>query len=254
MRRWEKTVLVDWVCLIIVLPALTAYGQEIKTISFQGKRFTVCRVDPRETKLELYLRDESGTAFTTFDRLDTWLRSRGRQLVFAMNAGMFHPDFSPVGLYVEHGKQLRPLNLRKGKGNFSLMPNGVFAVVDSKATVVESSQYYTLKGQVSLATQSGPLLVIDGRIHQAFMPNSNSRLYRNGVGVSRDGRAVFAITEEPVNFYEFALLFRDGLECPNALFLDGSISSLYAPELGRNDFSMGLGPIIAVTHHLRHQQ
>jgi len=56
----------------------------------------------------------------------------------------------------------------------------------------------------------------------------------------------FAISDEPVTFYEFASLFRDRLKCPEALFLDGSISSLYAPALERDDRLLPLGPIVAV--------
>jgi uncharacterized protein YigE (DUF2233 family) len=67
------------------------------------------------------------------------------------------------------------------------------------------------------------------------------------VGVPSPNVAVFAISEAPINFYEFATMFRDLLHCPDALFLDGTISSLYSPELKRNDFRMDLGPMIGVT-------
>jgi len=62
---------------------------------------------------------------------------------------------------------------------------------------------------------------------------------------------VFAISEEPVNLYEFAVLFRDVLRCPDALYLDGVISSLYAPGLKRSDRKAELGPMIGVVEALR---
>jgi uncharacterized protein YigE (DUF2233 family) len=164
-----------------------------------------------------------------------------------MNAGMYHGDFSAVGLYVSGGQQLAPLNTTNGNGNFFLKPNGVFAVTKTGARVVESSEYPMLHERVILATQSGPLLVRGGKLHPAFNANSESRLFRNGVGVPSPAVALFVISEAPVNFYEFATLFRDKLRCPDALFLDGTISSLHAPELKRSDFRKDLGPIIAVT-------
>jgi uncharacterized protein YigE (DUF2233 family) len=160
---------------------------------------------------------------------------------------MYRPDFSPVGLYVEHGKQLRPLNLASGKGNFCMKPNGVFALMKSGARIVESSRYPTIKRSTIFATQSGPMLVLNGKLHPSFGRNSPSRLMRNGVGVVSPQQVVFAITEDPVNFHEFATFFRDGLHSPNALFLDGSISSLYSPKLKRNDAWAELGPMLAVT-------
>jgi len=184
--------------------------------------------------------------FNSFDAVQSSLAAEGKKLVFAMNAGMYRPDYSPVGLYIENGKELAHLNTANGYGNFCWKPNGVFAVTGSGARVVESSRYPALSGKALLATQSGPMLVIDGRIHPGFKPDSASRLYRNGVGVVSPKEVVFAITEDPVNFYEFAVFFRDGLHCRNALYFDGTVSSLYSEALKRDDRKIGLGPIIGI--------
>jgi uncharacterized protein YigE (DUF2233 family) len=58
--------------------------------------------------------------------------------------------------------------------------------------------------------------------------------------------AVFVISEDPVSFHEFASLFRDTLDCPDALYLDGVISSLHSAKLRRSDARMDLGPILAI--------
>jgi len=236
-----------YVCIAMLILASASPAVEFRSVEFAGKRFTICRVNVREERLQLYHRDESGQPFKRFDRLAPWIESHGRKLVFAMNAGMYHGDFSAVGLFVSEGRQLVPLNTANGEGNFFLKPNGVFAVTEAGACVVEASEYSKLPGHVILATQSGPLLVRSGKLHPAFNAKSESRLFRNGAGVPSTGIAIFAISEDPVNFYEFATLFRDMLHCPDALFLDGTISSLYSPELRRSDFRMDLGPIIAVT-------
>jgi uncharacterized protein YigE (DUF2233 family) len=211
-----------------------------------GKQYTVCRVDIAHEHLQLFLRDDGGQPFKRFDPLEALLEAHGRKLTFAMNAGMYHPDFSPVGLFASAGSELAALNTDPGRGNFFLKPNGVFYLTAAGAGIVESSTYPKLSGPVILATQSGPLLVSRGAIHPAFVPASTSRLIRNGVGVPAPDTAIFAISDEPVNFHEFAVLFRDVLGCPDALYLDGNISSLYSPELRRDDAKWDLGPIIGV--------
>lgn len=225
-------------------------GPPIEAVEYEGHRYTVCTVDLRKFGLELFWRDGHKRPFRGFATLESWLNGKGKRLLFAMNAGMYTEDFAPVGLYVENGKELRPLNLASGSSNFCLKPNGVFAVTDDGAKIVESSKYPTIKGITRLATQSGPMLVIDGKLHPKFGRNSTSRLFRDGVGVLSPDEVVFAITEDPVNFHEFATFFRDGLGCDNALFLDGSICSVYSTALHRCDSMAELGPILAVTGKL----
>jgi uncharacterized protein YigE (DUF2233 family) len=243
LRHATRTAIV----LGVLLVAIGAPAQEVVTTTFAGKRYVICRVDLTKQRLDLFWRDGNKRPFKSFTAVNQWLRPRKRQLLFAMNAGMYREDFSPVGLYVEHGQQLRPLNLASGKNNFCLKPNGVFAMTKSGARVIESSRYPSIQKSTLLATQSGPMLVIDGKLHPAFSRTSTSRLLRNGVGVVSPQKVVFALAEDPVNFYEFATLFRDGLSCRNALFLDGNISSLYSTKLRRNDAWTELGPIIGVT-------
>jgi len=210
-----------------------------------ASRFTTIRVDVRRERIELFLRDDAGRTFKRFDQLKSWLASRNERLRFAMNAGMFEPDLSPVGLLVQAGQEVSPLNLSDGTGNFFLKPNGVFFVSESGARIVESTEYPALAQGVRLATQSGPLLVRHGALHPAISAASTSRLLRNGVGISGD-TIMFVISEQPVNFYEIAIYFRDELHCPDALYLDGVVSSLYSTDLQRNDSRADLGPIVGV--------
>ena len=195
--------------------------------------------------LRLFWRDDGQRPFKTFRRLDAWLRQRGLRLEFAMNAGMYHADFAPVGLLVVDGQELAPLNTARGEGNFFLQPNGVFVVDARGAHVVATSEYVPDVDGLRLATQSGPLLLRRGQVHPAFDPASRSRHLRNGVGVCA-GKPVFVISRRRVTLHAFALHFRDALGCDDALYFDGAISSLHAPALGRSDQRAGLGPIIAV--------
>jgi uncharacterized protein YigE (DUF2233 family) len=161
-----------------------------------------------------------------------------------MNAGMYDEAGRPIGLYVEKGVERRPLNRRDGPGNFHLKPNGVFAV-DAKGHVsVTPTERF--EGAKNWATQSGPMLLIAGKLHPKFDADGESRLIRNGVGVAGPGIAWFAIAEEGVSFGRFARFFRDGLGCSDALYLDGTVSSLWDPGARRQDGYTSLGPMIAV--------
>lgn len=211
----------------------------------QDARFTVVTIDTANQELALFLNDDKGQPFGAFSRLDTWLKARNKRLAFAVNAGMYHADFSPVGLLVQDGKEKVPLNLDDGVGNFFLKPNGVFLVGKDGPQVVASPEYAKLAKGVRLATQSGPLLLRNGVIHPAFNPDSTSRHIRNGVGVVGN-KAIFVISNHAVTFHEFAVFFRDTLKCRDALYLDGSVSSLFSRELGRHDAAAQLGPILGV--------
>jgi prepilin-type processing-associated H-X9-DG protein len=90
------------------------------------------------------------------------------------------------------------------------------------------------------------MLVIDGELHEAFEPDGDSHKIRNGVGIDDAGRAHFVISEAPVSFGKFARYFRDVAKTRNALFLDGSVSSLWDPARGRMDGRAPLGPLIVV--------
>lgn len=204
--------------------------------------YTICTVDLRRYEIRLFWKGPDGAVIGSFERLRAL--PEGARLVFAMNAGMYHEDRSPVGLFVEDGRELKRANTAAGPGNFHLKPNGVFYVAGRTAGVLETGRYLKARPDADFATQSGPMLVIDGRIHPRIAEDGPSRKIRNGVGVRDRHTAVFAISEEPVTFGAFARLFRDELGCPNALFLDGSVSSLYAPALGRSDGLLPMGPIV----------
>ena len=205
--------------------------------------YTVCQA-AAGADIRLFLNDKDGAPLKDFDVVEARLAQAGERLVFAMNAGMYHKDRSPVGLYVEDGAEKKRLVTTDGPGNFHLKPNGVFILSEQGAAVVSSDQFAgDKKAAARYATQSGPMLVIDGEIHPKFLPDSDSRKYRNGVGVREDGSAVFAISDRPVTFHEFALFMRDET---NALYLDGTISRLFAPSLARNDAGAPMGPIVGV--------
>ncbi len=217
-----------------------------RELAFEATSYIVCEVALDEYDLVLRRADAVNRPFRDLATL-----ARAEPFVFAMNAGMYHEDFTPVGLHVEDGKEQSPLNLSNAPGNFFLKPNGVFYVDrDGNAGVLESGAYAAAGIEPELATQSGPMLVIDGRIHPRFEENGTSRHIRNGVGVDGQKRTVFAISRSPVSLGSFARLFRDALDCRNALFFDGAISALHDGKKYLVGGKYPAGPMIAVRKKL----
>ncbi|HEY2586735.1 MAG TPA: phosphodiester glycosidase family protein [Tepidisphaeraceae bacterium] len=206
-------------------------------VSFNGCEFEVATVDPTQADLSLFWHGSDGSRYANFSGLRHALEKQNRRLVFATNAGIFDPTFTPVGVHVENGREYVPLNLKSGAGNFYLKPNGVFLVDAQGPRAIESKQYAVTRPDIRLATQSGPLLVGDGAINAQFQPQSTNKRIRSGIGVSTAHQVVFAISREPVTFHNFASLFRDRLACPNALYLDGVISRFYLASDANADMS-----------------
>jgi uncharacterized protein YigE (DUF2233 family) len=218
-----------------------------KQLSHDLSTYQVCEVDLRKAAVQLYWRRPDGAPYGYLQSLPRSLGGKTQELLFATNAGMFDPTYRPVGLYVEQGEELVRANTKSGYGNFHMKPNGVFFVRGDTAGVLETNAYLKLRPAVDLATQSGPLLVINGRLHPKFDRASSSLKPRTGVGVRAPNTVVFAISEGEVSFAAFARLFRDRLKCSDALFLDGgSASSLYLPARGVGGNLLPLGPMLGV--------
>jgi uncharacterized protein YigE (DUF2233 family) len=241
--------------LMVIGASGASQAEPCRDESFENARYIVCSFDPAKDDMRLYWRGRDGRALRSFGALSQALQEQGQSLQFAMNGGMYEDDFSPVGLYVENGRRLAKANTKIVTGrpsqipNFYKRPNGVFYFGAGRAGVLSTVRYLATAPTARFATQSGPMLVIDGAIHPAFLVRSKDHKPRNGVGVSPDGKVHLVMTRGRVSFYEFARFFRDGLGTKNALFLDGgSAPGIYSPQLGRNDPPShgGYGPIIAV--------
>ena len=218
-----------------------------RAVTYENNAYTVCEVDLRLETVRLFWKRPDGAPYAYLNALPSSLGERSSQLIFATNAGMFDTDYKPIGLYVENGQQLIRANTKSGWGNFHMKPNGIFYIADETVGVLETGAYLKQRLHPDMATQSGPMLVINGRLHPRFVRANVSLKQRSGVGV-RDGHTVvFAISDNPVSFAAFARLFRDMTKCDNALFLDGgSVPSLYVPALNRGSNPLPIGPMIGV--------
>lgn len=223
-----------------------AAGQPCRAVSFEAADYTVCEIDLRRYRLGLFWQDRDGQPYGSLSAFKRAMTAAGDPPLVAMNAGMYHPDLSPVGLFVSGGQTLYPANEADGDGNFFMKPNGVFYTDGERAGILETGAYLRQAPAAGIATQSGPLLVIDGALHPLFSDDGPSRKTRNGVGLRDDHTVVFAISRDGVSFGSFARLFRDALGCRNALYLDGSVSALSAPGGLSVGWGIRVGPILAV--------
>lgn len=214
-------------------------------MAFEGAEFHVVQVDLREAQVGAVWRGEDGKPLMTFANALEHCRSKSLEPLFMTNAGIFTPGIAPGGLYVESGAVRVPVNRNEGKGNFHLKPNGVF-FLDTEGAHVQDTElvHEDAVRKMLVATQSGPLLVGDGKLHPGFRRESENKKVRSGVGVRTPLDVCFVLSEGEVNFHLFARLFLESLQCQNALYLDGVISQFYMP--GKPEFQPGLEQFAAM--------
>ncbi len=225
-------------------------GNKVSRIqSEEGRGFVVYKVDPDKSEVRLFWRDDRNELYDNFMSYRQDIANKGELLVFATNGGMYQPDQSPQGLYIENGKVLQKADTRReGYGNFYMQPNGIFLISKKGEPHVIRTQdlrSYERKG-IRYATQSGPMLLTDGKMNAKFMKDSPNFHIRSGVGVNDNGDLVFIISETRVRFYELAKAFEE-MGCKNALYLDGAISQTYLPEIERIETGGGFGVMIGVS-------
>ena len=210
--------------------------------NFDGSRFTICSAEG--LGIEVRTAGPDGQPYRSFAALEAALGERAEDVAFAMNAGMYDEEGEAIGLLIEEGEELHSINRRDASGNFHMKPNGVFLVRRDGSAEVVTSEDFEASDDIAFASQSGPMLLIDGKLHPRFQTDGQSRHFRNGVGITDDGTALFAISEDPVSFGKFARLYRDELGVDNALYFDGSVSSLWDPANGRRDAHSPIGPMV----------
>jgi uncharacterized protein YigE (DUF2233 family) len=231
--------------LVLLATGLLAFAKWEKA---EDERFVTYVVDLNQQDLKFYWKDEKEQPIRSLLSLKNLLEQKKQKLAFAMNGGMYKPDNSPQGLFIQEQAVLAPLDTNSGSGNFYLKPNGVFYISRSNIPVVCRTTDFANNGEIKYATQSGPMLIIDGQIHPAFKQGSINLNIRNGVGIMPDNKVIFAMSKKEINFYDFADYFKK-MGCRNALYLDGFVSRTYLPEKDWIQTDGNFGVIIAVAEN-----
>lgn len=257
MNLFVKQTLAGFTLLTLAACSIRTEGGETvaresicEALVFEQSPFTHCTAQPGEHSIAMDLSpDSSDAAYRSLEALETGLGDNAKTVALAMNGGMFNAEGQPIGYYVEDGLRFTVLNQNEGPGNFHLLPNGVFfgETAEGPWRVWDTERFARqVDDRPHFATQSGPMLLINGDLHPAFDVDGVSKKTRNAVGVDAAGRAHFVISEAPVSFGKLARFYRDVLRVNNALFLDGSVSQMWDPAKGRMDSGPPIGPIIIV--------
>jgi len=238
----KKFLLIPFALIAIVLYT-QFFPEAIK--NFSDEKFEQFIADPTQGNIKFFLKDDKRNYFKNFSSLNGWLKLKKQQLIFATNGGMFMTNFQPLGLYIENRKKIVPLNNKSGTTNFYIKPNGIFLIDIENTAHIIPTEKFRQSSKIKYATQSGPMLVIEGKINSQFKEGSLNLNIRSGVGILSNGKVLFAISKIPVSFYDFAEYFKRN-NCSNALFLDGGISEFYYPGKGITENINSFGIIIGV--------
>ena len=229
--------------LLLLMGGLIAFTTSQHSIEDRILAYTI---DAKAQDLQFYWKNDKGEILNSIQNLKTYVEHKNLTLTFAMNGGMFNKDYSPKGLFIQNNKTLASLDTADGSGNFYLKPTGVFYITTDNIPFISNTTEFADTGKITHATQSGPMLVINGQIHPSFIKGSMNLNIRNGVGILSDGRIVFAMSKREINFYDFAEFFKKK-GCKNALYLDGLVSRTYLPENNWVQIDGNFGVIIGVT-------
>ena len=223
--------------------------------SINNISYTAFVADLDQYEINLHLRNpDTRLPFCHFADVKNYLDAVGQAPEMITNAGMFTPRYTPQGLYIEEDSIDRySIDTGKfvSKGNFYIQPNGVF-YIDAHALphIDTTDEFVRLQKNRNfnplIATQSGPMMVVNGLVNQAFTLGSANLNIRNGVGLISEKKIVFIISDVPCNFYDFATTFKDIFGCPYALYLDGFISKMYVAEKKAPMPDGNFGPIFSI--------
>ena len=208
--------------LLLSLPAFASGKCSLTDPSLTLQSYTV---DPQRERIVMYWQKEDGKAWGSLRALLADIDHNG-QVQMAMNGGIYDKAYAPLGLYIEKGRQLIPLNRASGGGNFFIRPGGVFYLRGQNAGFVSINKFRPSPA-IRYAVQSGPMLIENGKINWRLKPSASSRKLRNGVGITGDGKVVFMLSARETNFYDFACYAQAKLNVRQMLYLDGTISKMY---------------------------
>jgi hypothetical protein len=81
--------------------SIRAESAPCQPVTYEHSEYTVCEVDLRRQSVRLFWKKPDGYPYEYLSSLPRSLGDHSRHLLFATNGGMYQPDNSPVGLYVE---------------------------------------------------------------------------------------------------------------------------------------------------------
>ncbi|MFV0321967.1 MAG: phosphodiester glycosidase family protein [Alphaproteobacteria bacterium] len=218
--------------LYFLAPFAVAEPNMMHYFTADNIEFRYYQPDLANENVKIFWLNAEGEPYLSLDNLMQEQQNNGTPLLFAMNGGIYSDDARPGGLYIENYQKIKDINLNSGKDNFHTKPNGVFYMQGDIPHIV-ISENFTDAPDISMAVQSGPLLIHKGKIFSHFTNASPSEYVRNGACVTADNQLYFIQSLTPSNMYRFALVAQNKFACQEFLYLDGFISHMQA-QYGEN--------------------
>lgn len=176
----------------------------------------VFRIDLKKNKLDLIMANELSLHNASVDAF-----AHHSNALIAINGGFFDQNYHPLGLRIGNQQQHNPLK--------RISWWGIFYVKDNKP-YLSSLRDYLNDSQVDFAVQSGPRLLIKGKIP----PLKTGYAERSALGITSDGHVIILVTSNsPMTTTALAQLLKTSpLNCNDALNLDGGSSSQLNAHMG----------------------
>ena len=176
----------------------------------------VFRINLKNNKLDLIMANDLSLHNASVDTF-----AHHSNALIAINGGFFDHNFRPLGLRIGHQQQHNPLK--------RISWWGIFYVKHNKPRIDSVREYANDKG-VDFAVQSGPRLLVNGKI----LSLKTGYAERSALGITHDGHVIIAVTNNfPMTTTDLAqMMKRFPLNCTDALNLDGGSSSQLIAHLG----------------------
>ncbi len=176
----------------------------------------VFQIDLKKNKLDLVMANDLSLHNASVD-----IFAHRSNALIAINGGFFDHNYHPLGLRIGNQQQHNPLK--------RISWWGIFSVKDQKAHITSARQY-TRDNAVDFAVQSGPRLLIKGKIPSL----KTGYAERTALGITPDGNVIILVTNNaPMTTTDLAQLLKTSpLNCVDALNLDGGSSSQLSAHMG----------------------
>lgn len=199
-----------------------APGVEMRTLRAPGQTGSAPSVTALRTDAS-HVRVATGASLEA----EGW-RKRGGALV-AVNGGYFDAEGKSLGLRATGGRKKSPLHGTRW---------GVFFTRNGKASIVPTEKF-AWRTSIDEAVQCGPRLVENGTV----LKLKKQWARRSGIGVTKEGRVIIAVADSEMSLPEWAALWAapDGLNCEDALNLDGGPSSQLSIQTAKHRLLLRTG-------------
>jgi uncharacterized protein YigE (DUF2233 family) len=176
----------------------------------------VFRISPKQNQLHLVAAESMNMTNASVDQM-----TEHNKALIGINAGFFDRQFHPLGLRINNKKVYNPLK--------PISWWGVFYMKHHKAYIA-SPKHFSKDSDIDFAVQSGPRLLIKGRIPSLKVGTAD----RTALGITKQGNIIMLVSNNAaMSTSALARLMKSApLSCIDAINLDGGSSSQMYAHIG----------------------